>query len=58
MTKEEKEREAFIVNAVNRAVDEMSAIRRAGTPICDIAFIEGAMIEAARDYDQRLHTQN
>nr|WP_250808067.1 hypothetical protein [Neorhizobium tomejilense] len=51
------EREAFIAKAVDQAVLELADLRSNGSEVCDIAYIEGSMIEAAKEYDLREKTR-
>lgn len=49
----DKDREAFIAKAVDKAVVELSELRLQGKDVCDVAYIEGVMIEAAKAYESR-----
>jgi hypothetical protein len=53
MTERNTERDTFISKAVQRASREIGDMRACGEFVCDIAYIQGTMIEAARDYDRR-----
>lgn len=51
-SKIERRREAFIAAEVDRAAAEVAKLRSQGRQICDVAYIEGSMIEAAKLFDR------
>jgi hypothetical protein len=48
----ERRRDAFIAAEVNRAAAEVEKLRNQGRKICDVAYIEGTMIEAGKLFDR------
>jgi hypothetical protein len=50
-TKLEKRRNAFIFAEVSRAAVEIGKLRQKGEFVCDVAYIEGVMIEAKKIFD-------
>jgi hypothetical protein len=48
----EERRQAFIVEEAKRAASEIGDLRRKGEFVCDITYMEGAMIEAAKMFDR------
>ncbi|MDW9478716.1 hypothetical protein GOB57_08365 [Sinorhizobium meliloti] len=48
----ERRRDAFIAAEVDRAAAEVAKLRGEGRPVCDLAYIEGAMIEAGKLFDR------
>jgi hypothetical protein len=51
-SKLERRRDAFIAAEVNRAASEVAKLRDQGRVVCDIAYIEGSMIEAGKLFDR------
>ncbi|MCV9963821.1 hypothetical protein OIU34_18245 [Pararhizobium sp. BT-229] len=51
-TKTERRRDAFIAGEVGRAAAEVAKLRNEGRDVCDIAYIEGSMIEAGKLFDR------
>ncbi|MBY3433112.1 hypothetical protein HFN89_02815 [Rhizobium laguerreae] len=52
VNKQEDRRNAFIAEEAKRAASEIGDLRRQGQFVCDIAYMEGAMIEAAKVFDR------
>lgn len=52
----ERRREAYIAHEVKRGIEDLAKLREEGAEVCDLAYIEGCISEAAIRFDRENST--